>query len=140
MKHLSLVTAKVVRENAQYSYKVVGRGEKYLVQHEEGENAGDKVLEYLAPYAKEPVIIESVALQKSGEIIGDASDAFVYKAKVEFIEVNGDTGKEKKVTRNHFVCANSTREAFDVVADYLSGFISDNSVSALSRTKIIEIL
>ena len=56
--NLSIVVAKVVRENAQYKYKLVGKGERYLVQHQEGDNPGNAVMKYLTPYAKEPVVIE----------------------------------------------------------------------------------
>lgn len=56
--NLSLVTAKVIRENENYSYKLVGKGEKYLVRHEEAGNAGDKVIEEITPFAKEPIVIE----------------------------------------------------------------------------------
>lgn len=65
MHNLSLVTAKITRENEQYNYRIVGRGEKYLVKHEDGENAGDKVIEKLTPFAKEPIVIEQVVLQKN---------------------------------------------------------------------------
>lgn len=41
MKKISVVTAKVVREN-----KIVGKGEKYIVLHEDCENAGDKVVNF----------------------------------------------------------------------------------------------
>jgi len=64
MKKLSLVTAKVVRENEQYAYKLVGKGEKYLVLHEDGEKPEDVVISELAPFSKEPVSVESVVLQK----------------------------------------------------------------------------
>lgn len=47
--NLSIVVAKVVRENAQYKYKLVGKGERYLVHHQEGDNSGNAVMKYLTP-------------------------------------------------------------------------------------------
>ncbi|MDN4754435.1 hypothetical protein QYZ87_07830 [Porphyromonadaceae bacterium W3.11] len=47
MQQISLVTARVVRENEQYAYKLVGKGEKYLVRHEDGDNAGESIREAL---------------------------------------------------------------------------------------------
>ena len=140
MHNLSLVTAKITRENEQYNYRIVGRGEKYLVKHEDGENAGDKVIEKLTPFAKEPIVIEQVVLQKTTEIIGEPDEEFIYKAQIQFLEVNENTGKEKKMTRNYFVCANSTRDAFEVLSDYIDGFFSDSSIVSVVRTKIIEII
>ena len=136
MKNLSLVTAKVVRENEMYRYKLVGKGEKYLVAHEDMENPGDKVVVELTPFAKEPVVIEQVVLQKNVEFIESDGDV-IYKSAVEYIELNENTGK--KVRRNYYLRANSTKEAFDVLSDYISVFVSDNSIVSVVRTKIIDV-
>lgn len=40
MDQISLVTARVIRRNELYGYKLKGKGEQYLVRHQEGENAG----------------------------------------------------------------------------------------------------
>lgn len=137
MRNLSLVTAKVVRENEQYRYKLVGKGEKYLVAHDDMENPGDKVVTEITPFAKEPVVIEQVVLQKNVEFIESDGDS-IYKSAVEYVELNENTGKERKVRRNYYLRANSTREAFDILSDFLSGFVSDNSIASLARTKIID--
>ncbi len=140
MKKLSLVTAKVVRENEQYNYRMVGRGERYLVRHSEDENAGEKLSKYLTQYAKEPVVVEQVILQKNNEVIGELTDDVVFKATVAFIEVDPDTNKKRKVTRSYFVCADSIREAFDTLSGYLSDFLCGNSIVSIAQTKILEVL
>lgn len=137
--NLSLVTAKVIRENENYSYKLVGKGEKYLVRHEEAGNAGDKVIEEITPFAKEPIVIEQVSLQKNTEIIGYENSEFIFKASVEFIELK-DNGKEYKVKRNYFVLANSIQEALDTLKGFTEISMSDNYITSITRTKIIEVI
>lgn len=145
MKKISLVTARVVRENEQYSYKLIGKREKYLVLHEDGENAGDKAMAYLTPFAKEPVQIEQVILQKNTvEILGgdvENEDKFLYKATVEFIEVNESTGKERKITRTYYVGADDVQIALNHLVDYLNECMETSGLAGISsivRTKVIE--
>lgn len=136
MEQISLVTARVVRRNAQYAYKLVGKGEQYLVRHEDGDNAGDKVLEYLAPYAAEPVTIEAVRLEKNVEFLNaeDVRDQ-IYKCTIEYVTLNEKMGKETKVRRSRYVYANSCKEAIDVACELEAG-----CVTSVSLTKIIELL
>lgn len=139
MKNLSTVTARIVRENEQYKYKIKGKGEKYLVIHEEGENAGDIVVEYLSPFAKEPVKIEQTTLLKGRpEIIGEGDN--IFQAKIEYISVDENKGKERKITNTYFVQAGHIREAFDALAEFISDFVSDACITSVSKTKIIEVL
>lgn len=139
MQQLSLVTAKIVRENAQYAYKLVGKGEKYLVRHQDGDNAGAKVMEYLAPYAKEPVVIEAVALQKNIEFLNpDNTKDNIYKCVIEYHLLNEDTGKETKVRKGCYVYATSPKEVIDIIDEHT--YFADSAVTSISLTKIIELL
>lgn len=141
MKNLSTVTARIVRENEQYKYKIKGKGEKYLVIHEEGKNAGDIVAEYLSPFAKEPVKIEQTALFKGRpEIINKNENGMIFQAKVEYISVDENKGKERKITNTYFVQASHIREAFEALAEFISDFVSDACITSVSKTKIIEVL
>lgn len=138
---ISVVVAKVVRENEQYKYRLVGKGEKYIVQHHEVDNAGEMVAKYLSPFAKEPVVIESVALQKSTEIIADISnEEGVYKAVVQFAEEDPDTGKIRKYKRNYFVGGDNFAEAYDKLMGEANNWMGLWQVLSLTKTNIIEYL
>lgn len=139
MEQISLVTAKVVRENEQYAYKLVGKGEKYLVRHQDGDNAGDKVLAYLSPYAKEPVCIEAVALQKNIEFVNPEEPAdHIYKCAVEYSTLNEETGKEQTVRKSYYVYADTVRGVMTTLEDVMR--FNDVAITSISRTKIIELL
>lgn len=140
MGKISLVTAKVVRENEKYKYKLVGKGEKYLVQHEDGDHPGDRVIEELSPYAVEPVQIEGIASLKKTEIIESEGDV-TYKVVVEFLEVGEVSQKLKKTKYNYFVRSNEFLDDVIVqVRKYLSSSVSDWAIVSCSRTNIIDIL
>ena len=138
MKNLSLVTVKVVRENENYKYRLVGKGEKYLVRHDAENNAGDIVVKELTPFAKETIVVEQVLLQKNAEIIESCGE-FIYKAAIKYIEID-DTGKERKITRRYYVQSDSARDAFDAVAEFLSGSLNDACIMSVTQTNIIELL
>ena len=125
MKKISVVTAKVVRENEQYAYKLVGKGGKYIVMHEDGENAGEKVVEKLSPFAKELVEIQQVR---------------VYKAHIEYSEMNEVTGGTKKQTLRYFVCADNIKEAYSLLADFIHEFVDESAIQSIIRTNIIEVI
>lgn len=139
---ISIVTAKIIRKNEQYNYRVVGKGERYLVVHEDGEGAGDVVLQYLAPYAQEPVVIEATALQKSTEIIGldePEEGCGIYKASVVFRELL-ESGKTKKTTRRYYILAEELSSAHEKLDEFLCAMVQDYEVVSVSKTNIIECL
>ena len=140
MKKISVVTAKVVRENEQYAYKLVGKGGKYIVMHEDGENAGEKVVEKLSPFAKELVEIQQVSLMKSMEVVGDTEAESVYKAHIEYSEMNEVTGGTKKQTLRYFVCADNIKEAYSLLADFIHEFVDESAIQSIIRTNIIEVI
>ena len=135
MKKLSLVTAKVVRENEQYAYKLVGKGEKYLVLHDELEKAEDSVMTELTPFSKKPISIDSVVVQKNCEIIGDSECELIFKASVKFMYFDEISGKEKKSTRKLFVRADSVKDAATVIYSE----IPEAHLSSITETKILDV-
>lgn len=135
MQKLSLVTAKVIRENEQYAYKLVGKGEKYLVFHDEVEKAEDSVIIELTPFSKEPVSIDSVVVQKNCEIIGDSERELIFKASIKFMYLDEISGKEKKTTRKLFVHADSVKDA----ANAIYAEIPEAHLSSISETKILDV-
>lgn len=139
---ISIVVAKISRRNEQYNYRIVGKGERYLIQHDEGESPGDKVLQYLTPYAFEPVVIEGTSLQKRCEIIAGerAEDASsIYKGSVAFREET-ENGKVKKTIRNYYICADNFFEAHEELSVHLSECMGSAEIVSMTKTNIIELL
>lgn len=135
MQKLSLVTAKVVRENEQYAYKLVGKGEKYLVLHEDGQKAEDRVISELSPFAKEPIVIDSVVVQKKSEIIGDFKCDIIFKAVVKLAYYDEISGKEKTSSNKLFVFAESAKNAISVILEE----IPESHLVSISETKILDV-
>ena len=136
---LTLVTARVVRKNERYAYKLVGKGERYLVKHKEGENAGDKVIQELTYDAEEPVIVVQTQLLKNNvEFIEDEKADRFFNAKVEYTELTDDGKREKKVKDRYIVQANTAKEAFNRLSAVINA--DDDCITTLAITNIIDVI
>ncbi len=139
MDRLSLVTARVVRQNEQYNYKVVGKGEQYLVRHADNERADEKAIEFLKPFSREPVIVVRTELLKgSVELLEHEETDRFYKCITEYMELL-ETGKEKKVTGQYFVQASNIS---DVMSKLLKAYMHLDAVDvkSIARSKIIDVI
>lgn len=146
MKNLTIVCARVVRKNEQYAYQLKGKGERYLVVHEENENASDIVKEYLHPFAIQEPSIESITLQKGVSFIGNEEDeGDVWKALIRYTEEklldSGDT-KEIKVSERFFLKAINFRDAYHTLVNYLetSTMHPTDSVVSINRLNVIDVI
>lgn len=138
---ISLVTANVIRANARYTYKLKGKGEKYLVEHNEDESAADKIVQYLTPYAVTgtTVSIESVVVQKNSEVLtGSHEDCPVYKCTIRGEETT-DEGVIRKYQRKYFIQALNPVEAIGMIQDACDGMTDDYEILSVAKTNIIEI-
>ena len=136
---LTLVTARVVRKNERYAYKLVGKGERYLVKHKEGENAGDKVIQELTYDAEEPVIVvQTQLLKNSVELIEDEKANRFFNATVEYTELTDDGKREKKVKDRYIVQANTAKEAFNTLSVVIN--VDDDCITTVAITNIIDVI
>lgn len=138
---ISLVTAKVIRANAQYAYKLKGKGEKYLVEHNEDESAADKIVRNLTPYTitGTTVSIESVVVQKSSEVLdSNYEDCPVYKCTIRGEETT-DEGRIRKYQRKYFIQALDPVEAIEMIHAARHGTTDDYEILSVAKTNIIEI-
>lgn len=136
--NLSIVIAKVIRSNEQYKYKLVGKGEKYLVTHRDNENAGDIVVEYLKPFVSD-IRIESVALQNNSQVVGIDDEKQIYKAVVKQIVLN-EEGIEKRLNQKIFLGGKDFFEANTLLMAYIDSSVQESEVLSISKTNIIELI
>lgn len=62
-----------------------------------------------------------------------------YKAKVDYVTEDADTGKEKKIVNNFLVTAHSVKEAYERIDESLKGLMVSYETPTISKTKIVEI-
>ncbi len=138
---ISLVTARVVRQNEQYRY-AASKNEKYLVEHGEKESAAALITAFLAPYSTEPVQVLSVVLQNGSEIIGhqepDEGQA-IYKVNLIEYVPDEKTGRPKRKSHRYFIAASGLHKAAECMQAQLDSLLGDYEITAITKTGIIEI-
>lgn len=137
--------------NSWFTIKV-----KYTKQFEDG-----RLKRVTEPYLVDAVsftdaearIYEEIGSQVTGEfqITGisktDYADIFYYedsddwyKCKLTYVTVDGDQGKEKKVSNNFLVTAGNIKEAYDRIKESLSEMTVTFEVPSIMLSPIVEVL
>lgn len=137
--------------NSWFTIKV-----KYTKQFEDG-----RLKRVTEPYLVDAVsftdaearIYEEIGSQVTGEfqITGisktDYADIFYYedsddwyKCKLTYVTVDGDQGKEKKVSNNFLVTAGNIKEAYDRIKESLSEMTVTFEVPSIMMSPIVEVL
>ncbi len=63
-----------------------------------------------------------------------------YKVKVNWIELDENTLKEKRTPQYYLVAAGSLDAAHDVIRQYLNGTVRDYDVSTVDESKIVDVI
>lgn len=145
MKQLSMVSAKVLRQNENYKYRLAGKGERYLVYHNEDDSPIEIVKNYLRPYVIEEPSIDSVALQRGVSYVEDSMGDYVWRAQLRYtsrILLENGTEKERKVSAKYLVCADDMSQAFESIVAYLESNTEhpSSSLVSISRVNVIEVI
>lgn len=83
--------------------------------------------------------VTKIARTNISEIIPSDSGDRWYKAKVSFITVDEESGKEKRVATPVLVFANSVDEADKTVKDAMQGMMADFEITAIVESKILDV-
>lgn len=142
---LSLVTARVLRTNN--SGKEKEKNEHYLIQHKNSETP-ESIAMSMVDGLVDPENITSTKLLKGVSVIPDAVGDYFYYICGELRGVkSGDDEeedeKEKNLEFKKFVRANSFKDAYQFITDYLSSdkvgiTFEDYEISLISKKNIVD--
>lgn len=63
-----------------------------------------------------------------------------YQCKVTYIAIDGDEGKEKKVSKNFLVTANFTKQAIERMQDSLADMVGGFEIPEVKKTALQEVI
>tara|TARA_R110002020_G_scaffold28871_1_gene91525 strand:- start:1852 stop:2355 length:504 start_codon:yes stop_codon:yes gene_type:complete len=113
--------------------------ESYLVDAVSFTEAEARIIEVMAPEISGEILVDSIAKATYTEILNYEDSDKWFKGRVTYISVDGDGGKEKKVSTYFLVSANTTKEAYERIDDSLSSMLVPFEVPSVSLTNIIEV-
>jgi len=112
--------------------------EQYLLDAINFTDAETRIYEEMIPLISGDFDVSGIKRMKLAEIIQGTEETW-YKAKVEFLEIDEKTGKQKKAKYTVLANAKDTESAIKNIKEKMSDVIAPWAIVAISETKIKEI-
>ena len=130
-------TAKFIRKDENGHEKKVT--ETYLLDAVNFTEAEARTYKELQEMVSGEFITWSIKRTNISEIIPSDNGDRWYKAKVNFITIDEQTGKEKRTSQYVLVYSDSVKNAYDQVIDAMKETMADFEISAISESKILDV-
>ena len=113
--------------------------EPYLIDAMTYTEAEARIHSEIGAYVSNEFQIMNIAKSPLAEVFHyDDADVW-YKAKVSYVDIDHDSGKEKKVSQHMIVTAHSVMQACERINESLSSMLVDFETESMSKTTIVEI-
>ena len=83
--------------------------------------------------------LATCAKSNINDIVIDESQEFFFKLKVTYVSVDSDSGKEKKISENYLVQADSIKDAIEKTEVRMEGSIVEWEIANASKTTIVDV-
>ncbi len=83
--------------------------------------------------------VSKIAKTRISEIIPSDNGDRWYKAKVAFITVDEESGKEKRIAQFVLVYSSSIKEAYDQIIEAMQGMMADFEISGINESTILDV-
>lgn len=112
--------------------------EQYIINALTFTEAEAHIINEMSAFISGEFDVVTMKITKYSEMIGNDGDRY-YKAKVNTIQIDDRTEKEKKTPTFFLVRAKSIEDARKAVLDHLSTSMLDFEIEALQETKIVDV-
>lgn len=113
--------------------------EPYLLDAVSFTDAEARIYEELGSIIRGEFLVTNIAKTEFADIFQyDDADVW-YKAKVTYISVDADSGKEKKVNNNFLVGAHNVKEAYERIQESLADMMVSFDIPAIQVSPIVDI-
>jgi|SRR5690554_652288 len=114
--------------------------EPYLVDSVSFTDAEARIYEEVGQSVQGEFLITGISKTEFADIFYyDDSDVW-YKCKLTYVSIDGDEGKEKKISSNFLVTANNVKEAYERIQESLSDMTVTFEIPSIMLTPIVEVL
>lgn len=73
------------------------------------------------------------------DVVIDESKEGFFKLKVSYISVDADSGKERKLSENYLVQADTLKESIEVIEERMKGSIVEWEIASVSKTNLVDV-
>jgi len=83
--------------------------------------------------------LATCAKSNINDIVIDESRDFFFKLKVTYVSVDSDSGKEKKISENYLVQADSIKDAIEKTEVRMEGSIVEWEIANAAKTNVVDV-
>ncbi|PSL06564.1 DUF4494 domain-containing protein [Cecembia rubra] len=134
MRTWFICTLKYAKENEQGLLKAVS--EKYLIDAVSFTEAEATVYEVLGNYIRGDFQVTAVTKSNIVDVFIYEDSDYWWQCKITYFIVDGDSGREKKVTQFMLVSANDVKEAYDRINESLSNMLVTFRLTEIKESPI----
>ena len=113
--------------------------ESYLLDAISFTEAESRIYKELQTMISGEFTVSRIAKTKISEIVPSDNGDRWYKAKVAFITVDDESGKEKRVMQNILVFSDNIKEVYDQIIETMQGMMADFEISGINESTIMDV-
>jgi hypothetical protein len=113
--------------------------ETYLLDAVSFTEAESRIYKELETMVGGEFVVSKIAKTKFSEIIPSDNGDRWYKAKVAFITVDEESGKEKRVMQNVLVFSDNIKNVYDQIIGTMQGMMADFEISGINESTIVDV-
>ena len=114
--------------------------EPYLVDSVSFTDAEARIYEEIGQSVQGEFLITGISKTEFADIFYYEDSDDWYKCKLTYVSIDGDEGKEKKISSNFLVTAANVKQAFERIQESLSDMTVTFEVPSIMLTSIVEVL
>jgi len=117
---------------------VVKVKEEYVVPALSFTEAEANLQSILESYIAEYNLESCTPLKVTDVIFGEGADDF-YKAKIDYVSYDEDSGKEKKISETYLIRSNNLKDCLPMIESRMEGSVVNWEVTSVSKTNIADV-
>ena len=130
-------TAKYIKMDETGHEKRVS--ETYLLDAISFTEAESRIYKELETMVGGEFTVSKISKTRISEIIPSDNGDRWYKARVAFITIDEESGKEKRIMQIILVFSDSIKEAYDQIIQAMHGMMADFEISGINESTIIDV-
>ena len=113
--------------------------ETYLLDAVSFTEAESRIYKELQTMVSGEFSVSKIAKTRISEIIPSDNGDRWFKAKVTFITVDEESGKEKRTSQSVLVFSSNIKDAYDQIIEAMQGMMADFEISGITESTIMDV-
>jgi len=113
--------------------------ETYMLDAISFTEAESRIYKELQTMVSGEFMVSKISKTRISEIIPSDNGDRWYKARVTFITVDEESGKEKRTSQTVLVFSDNIKEAYDQIIEAMQGMMADFEISGINESTILDV-